>query len=256
MSKSFTPKVGAKKTRTTHRKSTSKVSAKKAHPTHHKPTSQVAAEKASNTHRKETPKVAAETVRGTHRKVAAKFQEFRARKVADKFQEFHAMPVFAKGGLNEFRATAVPYPVPASAKGRVNHQIEELHTQVPASMRALAEMNVAQTRALYLRSANAFEAVFESWEDCLDAAGQGAVAFNRKIMDIAERNISTGFDLATRLARAKNPVEAIELQAAYWRKQFAELRMQAEEVRTLLERVTDSVAAHIKAHVTQDTMPR
>ena len=76
MSKSFTPKVGAKKTRTTHRKSTSKVSAKKAHPTHRKPTSQVAAEKASNTHRKETPKVATETVRGTHRKVAAKFQEF------------------------------------------------------------------------------------------------------------------------------------------------------------------------------------
>jgi len=250
MSKSFTPKVGAKKTRTTHRKSTSKVSAKKAHPTHRKPTSQVAAENASNTHRKETPKVATETVRGTHRKVAAKFQEFRAP------QKPHAMPAFAEGGLNEFRATAVPYPMPASAKGRVDHQIEELHTQVPASMRALAEMNVAQTRALYQRSANAFEAVFESWEDCLDAAGQGAVAFNRKIMDIAERNISTGFDLATRLARAKNPVEAIELQAAYWRKQFGELRMQAEEVRTLLERVTDSVAEPIKAQVTLDRMPR
>ena len=166
------------------------------------------------------------------------------------------MPAFAEGSLNEFRATAVPYPMPASAKGRVDHQIEQLHTQVPASMRALAEMNVAQTRALYQRSVNAFEAVFESWEDCLDAAEQGAVAFNRKIMDIAERNISTGFDLATRLARAKNPVEAIELQAAYWRKQFGELRMQAEEVRTLLERVTDSVAEPIKAQVTQDRMPR
>jgi phasin len=252
MSKSFTPKVDAKKTRTTHRKSTSKVSAKKAHPTHRKPTSQAAAEKASNTHRKETPKVATETVGGTHRKVAAKFQEFRVRKVAAKFQEFHVMPAFAEGGLNEFRATAVP----ASAKGRIDHQIGELHPQVPASMRALAEMNVAQTRALYQRSANAFEAVFESWEDCLDAAGQGAVAFNRKIMDIAERNISTGFDLATRLARAKNPVEAIELQAAYWRKQFRELRMQAEEVRTLLQKVTDSVAEPIKAQVMQDRMPR
>ena len=250
MSKSFTPKVGAKETPTTHRKSTSKVSAKKAHPTHRKPTSQVAAEKASNAHRKETPKVATETVRGTHRKVAAKFQEFRAP------QKPHTMPAFAEGGLNEFRATAVPYPRPASAKGRAAHQIEELHPQVPASMRALAEMNVAQTRALYQRSANAFETVFESWEDCLDAAGQGAVAFNRKIMDIAERNISTGFDLATRLARAKNPVEAIELQAAYWRKQLGELRMQAEEVRTLLERVTDSVAEPIKAQVTQDRMPR
>ena len=113
-------------------------------------------------------------------------------------------------------------------------------------MRALAEMNVAQTRALYQRSANAFEAAFESWEDSLDAAGQGAVALNRTIMDIAERNISTGFDLAARLAGAKNLVEVMEMQAAYWRKQFGELRMQAEEVRALLEKVTDSVAEPIK----------
>jgi hypothetical protein len=243
MSKSSTPKVAAKKPRTRHRKSTSKVGAKKARTTHRKPTSQVAAEKASTIHRKEAPKVAAETVRDTHRKVAAKFQEFRAP------QKPHAMPAVAERSvihLNESRATAVPYSMPASAKGRVDHQIEELHTQVPASMRALAEMNVAQTRALYQRSANAFEAAFESWEDSLDAAGQGAVALNRTIMDIAERNISTGFDLATRLAGAKNLVEAIEIQAAYWRKQFGELRMQAEEVRALLEKVTDSVAEPIK----------
>ena len=251
MSKSFTPKVGAKKTRTTHRKSTSQVSAKKAQSTHRKPTWQVAAEKASNTHRKETSKVATETVRGTHRNVAAKFQEFRARKVAAKFrapQNPDAMPAFAEGGIKEF--------LPASAKGRVDHQIEDMHTQVPASMRALAEMSVAQTRAVYQRSAKAFDAAFESWEDCLDAAGQGAMALNRKIMDIAERNISTGFDLATRLTKVKNPVEAIELQAAYWRQQFGELRMQAEEVRALLERVTDSVAEPIKAQVTLDRMPR
>ena len=67
MSKSFTPKVGAKKTRTTHRTSASKVSAKKAQATHRQPISQIAAEKASNTHRKEISKVATETVRGTHR---------------------------------------------------------------------------------------------------------------------------------------------------------------------------------------------
>ena len=60
-------------------------------------------------------------------------------------------------------------------------------------------------------------------KDALDAAGQGVVALNRKIMDTAERNISTGFDLAARLASAKNLVEAIQMQAAYWRKQSGEL---------------------------------
>ena len=63
-----------------------------------------------------------------------------------------------------------------------------------------------------------------------DSAGQRVVALNRKM----ERSISTGFDLATRLASAKNLVEAIQLQAAYWRKQSDELRMQLEEVTTEL----------------------
>ena len=46
------------------------------------------------------------------------------------------------------------------------------------------------------------------------------------------------------------------MQAAYWRKQFGELRMQAEEVRVLLEKVTDSVTEPIKVQVTLDRMPR
>jgi hypothetical protein len=117
----------------------------------------------SSTPKVGAPKVAAEAVHDTQRKVAAKFQEFRVP------QKPHGSVIH----LNEFRATVVPNSTVASAKGRVDPQIEELHTQVPASMRALAEMNVAQTRALYQRSANAFEAAFESWEDSLDAAGQG-----------------------------------------------------------------------------------
>src|SRR5262245_14954067 len=63
-----------------------------------------------------------------------------------------------------------------------------------------------------------------------DSAGQRVVALNRKM----ERSISTGFYLTTRLASAKNLVEAIQLQAAYWRKQSDKLRMQLEEVTTEL----------------------
>lgn len=86
-------------------------------------------------------------------------------------------------------------------------------------------------------SVSAFETALESWEDSFDAAAQGAVALNRKIRDIAERNISSSFDLASRLAAAKSVAEAIELQADYWRKQLAELSMQAEEVRVLVQNV-------------------
>ena len=143
--------------------------------------------------------------------------------------------------------------MPAFAERSVTHQFEESRApQVPDSMRAIAERGVAQTRELYERSTNALHAVLETWERSLDAAGQGAVALNRKIIDIADRNISAGFDLATSLAGAKNLVEVMEVQAAYWRKQFGELKMQAEEVRSLSTKVTADVAEPIKAQVTRD----
>jgi hypothetical protein len=119
--------------------------------------------------------------------------------------------------------------------------------QMPESVRALAEKSAAQTRQLYEHS---LEAVLESWERLVDAAGQGAVAVNRKAIDVARRNINTGFDLVESLAGAKNLAEAMELQAAYWRKQLGELTAPGE-MRTLSTKVTADVALPIKAQVTR-----
>ena len=79
--------------------------------------------------------------------------------------------------------------------------------------------------------------------ESLGAAGQGAVALNRKIIDIAQRNINSGFDLAKSLAGAKNLAEAVELQAAYWRKQLAALT-----THSLSTNVAADAAAPMKMH--------
>jgi len=143
----------------------------------------------------------------------------------------------------------------AAEKARGTHrktaaQYEEFarDAQMPESVRALAEKSVAQTRELYEHS---LEAVLENWERFVVAAGQGAVALNRKAIDIVRRNINTGFGFAESLAGAKNFAEAMELQAAYWRKQFGDLTAQAGEMRTLSAKVTADVAAPIKAQVTR-----
>ena len=97
-------------------------------------------------------------------------------------------------------------------------------------------------RETYERSKDALEGVLQSWERSFDAAGQGAVALNRKIIDIAQRNINSSFDLAKNLAGAKNLAEAVEMQSSYWRSQLDTLAAQAEEVRTLSTQVAaDSV---------------
>jgi hypothetical protein len=81
--------------------------------------------------------------------------------------------------------------------------------------------------------------------------GQGAAALNRKIIEIAQRNLNSGFDLAKSLATAKTLAEMVELRATYWRKQFSALAAQAEEVRALYTTVAAEMTGPIKAHVTR-----
>ena len=171
-----------------------------------------------------TRKAAAEKTRGTRRKTARKVGAAKARSSDRKT----ASKVAAEKSRGTNRKTAA--------------QFEEFayDGQMPKSMRALAEKGVAQTRELYVHS---FEAVLESWERFVVAAGQRTVELNRKAIDIARRNINTSFGLAESLAGAKNLAEAMELQTTYWRKQVGELASQAREMRTLSTKVTADVAA-------------
>lgn len=136
--------------------------------------------------------------------------------------------------------------------GKSNGQFRALtvDTAFPEAARAFAEKTVTQTREVYDHSQNALEAALDTMEKSYDAVGQGAAALNRKIIDISQRNLNSGFDLAKSLAGAKNLAEIVELQAAYWRKQLSALAAQAEEVRALSTQVTADTAEPIKAHVT------
>ena len=98
-----------------------------------------------------------------------------------------------------------------------------LNPAIPEGVRALAEKSVAQTREAYDRSLDAFDASVTTFERSFDAAGQGAAVFNRKIVDIARRNVDASFDLATSLVGAKDLADIVELQRAYWQKQFGAL---------------------------------
>jgi hypothetical protein len=51
------------------------------------------------------------------------------------------------------------------------------------------------------------------------------------------------------LAGAKNLAEIVELQAAYWRKQFSALTAQAEEVPALSTKVVADASEPLKGHL-------
>ena len=122
--------------------------------------------------------------------------------------------------------------------------------QMPESAQAFAERSIAQTREVYEQS---LEAVLESWERFVDAAGQGASALNRTVIDMTRRNIHSGLGLAENLASARTLAEAMEVQATHWRQQISELATQSEAMGRLSAKLTADVAEPIRAQVTRGT---
>jgi phasin len=145
---------------------------------------------------------------------------------------------------------ATSNPQTAAEQGRKNYRdVTTADAVVPESVRAMVEKAVDQSREVYDRSKDALDASVATLERTFDAAGQGAVAFNRKIIDIAQRNVNSGFDLAKSLAGAKNLSEMAELQAAYWQKLLGTLTSQVEEVRALSTKLVAAAGEPLKEQV-------
>ena len=143
--------------------------------------------------------------------------------------------------------SATENPQTAFEQGRKNYpDLTTPDAALPETVRAMVEKAVDQSREVYDRSKDALDASVATFERTFDAAGQGAVAFNRKIIDIAQRNVNSGFDLAKSLAGAKNLSEIVELQAAYWQKLLGALTSQAEEVRALSTKMAAAAGEPLK----------
>jgi len=139
------------------------------------------------------------------------------------------------------------------ATRKTNDQFEALtlDSAFSEAVRELAEKSIDQTREVYERSKNALEAAADTMARSFDALGQGAAALNRKVIEIAHENVSSGFDLAKSLATAKTLAEVVEMPASYWRKRLSALAAQAEEFRSLSTKMATDMAAPINAHVTR-----
>ena len=68
-------------------------------------------------------------------------------------------------------------------------------------------------------------------KEFFDAAHSSVAAANRKLIEIAQKNLNAGIDLSRSLAGARNPIEFVQLLSSHYWKQVRELATQVEEVR-------------------------
>ncbi len=123
--------------------------------------------------------------------------------------------------------------------------------EVPESVRSMAEITVNQTREAYERGKEALDESIDALERSFDAAGHGATAFNRKLIDIAQRNLNSSFDFAKSLAGAKTLAEIVELQSAYIRSQFEVFAGQATEIQELTKKIASDTSEPLKDQMTK-----
>ena len=155
-------------------------------------------------------------------------------------------------GVQEAKETveAAAEPLKAVETG-ANEAFAGIDVAVPEAVRTVAEKTVKQSRDAYESAKDAMEEAVEVLEKSIDQAGQGAAAINRKVIDIAQTNLNTSFDLAKDIAGAKNVAEIMELQSAFVRKHFETLAAQAEEIRDLSTQIASNTTDPLKEHVTR-----
>jgi hypothetical protein len=83
------------------------------------------------------------------------------------------------------------------------------------------------------RAKPGFDGAVETIGKSLKAAGKGTVAVHCKLLDIAQANVNSGLEFATRLAGAKTPLAAMRLQMTYWEERIGVLASQAQELHAL-----------------------
>ncbi|MGV1014513.1 MAG: phasin family protein [Methyloceanibacter sp.] len=95
----------------------------------------------------------------------------------------------------------------------------------------------------------ALDGAVESFERSFQAAGQGAMAVNAKLIDMAKANVTSGLDFMTSLATVKHPADIARLQMSFWEERMRALFSQACELRTLSSELVVKANEPIRAHI-------
>lgn len=101
--------------------------------------------------------------------------------------------------------------------------------EIPAEMRDFAEKSIEQARKAMDGFLGAAQRAMDSFEGSSSTVQTSAKDMTRRTLSFAEQNIQAAFDHAQRLVRAKDPAEAMRLQAEFVQSQFSALQTQMRD---------------------------
>ena len=114
--------------------------------------------------------------------------------------------------------------------------------EIPTEMRDFAEKSVEQARKAFDGFMGAAQRTVDSLETSASSVQTNTTDMTRKTFTYAEQSISAAFEHASRLVRAKDVQEAMQLQAEFVRTQFAAMQSQMRDLGAIAQTAAQTAA--------------
>ncbi len=106
--------------------------------------------------------------------------------------------------------------------------------EIPAPVREIATKSVEQAKDAYGRFADAARQAQDMISKSTEVFAVGAKELHEKALSYAEANTRAGFEAASRLVKARDVKEVLEIQTQYARAQMETFAQQAQELSRVL----------------------
>ena len=106
--------------------------------------------------------------------------------------------------------------------------------EIPSTLRDIATKSVEQAKEAYNRFVDAARQTQDMVSKSTEVFATGAKEVNDKVITFAETNTKAGFEVATRLAKARDVKEVLEIQTQFARNQIETYTHQAQELSRIL----------------------
>ncbi|HEY7645742.1 MAG TPA: phasin family protein [Hyphomicrobiales bacterium] len=102
--------------------------------------------------------------------------------------------------------------------------------EIPATVREIAGRSVEQAKDAYGRFVDAAKQAQDMVAKSTDVMTNGAKEMNEKVFSFTETNARAAFEVASRLAQARDVKEVLEIQTQFARSQMEAYAQQAQEL--------------------------
>lgn len=106
--------------------------------------------------------------------------------------------------------------------------------EIPSTVREMAARSVDQAKDAYGRFVDAARQAQDVVSKSTEVFASGAKEMNEKVFGFAETNARASFEVATRLAHARDVKEVLEIQTQFARNQMEAYTQQAQELARIL----------------------